>query len=315
MLDEPESAESNVESAQPKRSARVRPFLIRLGISIGGIFLLLAGGTWYWYHHRPQPPDIHRRLFEGIEYRRISRKYPRPIVIHVVRIDLSASEIGFRVTPPDQAGDRPLRARTTSGFLRDFDVQLAINGDGFSPWWSHTLWDYYPRIGDAVGVAGYAASAGKAYSRAQHGPATLFISRDNRVTIGKPDGAVNEAISGLHLMLEDGKPAIRPRPVNDEPHPRTALGLDESGGNVFILVVDGRQPNYSEGVLLTELVDLMREFGVWEGINLDGGGSTTLVAQGADGRPEVLNCPIDNRIPGRERAVANHIGVFARPLR
>lgn len=46
-------------------------------------------------------------------------------------------------------------------------------------------------------------------------------------------------------------------------------------------------------------------------MNLDGGGSTTLVMEGDNGQPVLLNSPIDSRIPGRERAVANHLGIFA----
>jgi len=34
--------------------------------------------------------------------------------------------------------------------------------------------------------------------------------------------------------------------------------------------------------------------------------------QRRDGRPVQLNSPIDNRIPGRERPVANHLGIYAR---
>ena len=114
-------------------------------------------------------------------------------------------------------------------------------------------------------------------------------------------------------MLKSGKTIITPHFEETEPHPRTAVGIDRAGKTLVILLVDGRQPNYSEGVLLPELAELMHEFGIWDGINLDGGGSTTLVAEGKDGRPVVLNCPIDNRIPGRERPVANHLGIFAGP--
>jgi hypothetical protein len=44
-------------------------------------------------------------------------------------------------------------------------------------------------------------------------------------------------------------------------------------------------------------------------MSLDGGGSSTLVIEGEDGLPEILNSPIDSYIPGRERPVANHLGI------
>jgi hypothetical protein len=48
-------------------------------------------------------------------------------------------------------------------------------------------------------------------------------------------------------------------------------------------------------------------------MNLDGGGSSTLVRQGTGGRPLALNSPIDLQIPGRQRYVGNHLGIYARP--
>jgi exopolysaccharide biosynthesis protein len=74
--------------------------------------------------------------------------------------------------------------------------------------------------------------------------------------------------------------------------------------------VDGRQPFYSEGITLKELADLMISLGAQNAMNLDGGGSSTMVVEGEDGRPRILNSPIDNYIPGRERPVANHLGIF-----
>jgi hypothetical protein len=45
-------------------------------------------------------------------------------------------------------------------------------------------------------------------------------------------------------------------------------------------------------------------------MNLDGGGSSTLVIEGEDGQPVILNSPIDHYIPGTERPVANHLGIY-----
>ena len=76
-------------------------------------------------------------------------------------------------------------------------------------------------------------------------------------------------------------------------------------------MIDGRQPGYSEGVSLGELADLMIEYGADHAINLDGGGSSTLVVEGTDGTARILNSPIHGRIPGRERPVANQLGIYA----
>jgi exopolysaccharide biosynthesis protein len=76
------------------------------------------------------------------------------------------------------------------------------------------------------------------------------------------------------------------------------------------MVVDGRQNGYSEGVTFPELGELLISYGVYTGVNLDGGGSSTLVIKGADGKPRVLNSPIDLNVPGKERAVGNHLGLY-----
>jgi exopolysaccharide biosynthesis protein len=50
-------------------------------------------------------------------------------------------------------------------------------------------------------------------------------------------------------------------------------------------------------------------YGVYTGISFDGGGSSTMVIEGVDKRPRVLNTPVNENTVGRERAVANHLGI------
>ncbi len=87
-------------------------------------------------------------------------------------------------------------------------------------------------------------------------------------------------------------------------HPRTAVGFNRDSSKVYLFTVDGRQPGYSTGMSLFELADYMLEWGVTEGINLDGGGSTTMVVRG-----NVVNSPSDG---GGERSVANALMVISR---
>lgn len=144
----------------------------------------------------------------------------------------------------------------------------------------------------------------------------MYISADNEVTFSAPDFEPFHAISGNWLLVENGVFSTPNELVRDSQiqQPRTAVGLDESGRKLLLLLVDGRQPNYSEGVTVAELADLLIEYGAYTALNFDGGGSVTLVIEGEDGRPQVLNSPIHTRIPGRERPVANHLGVYARRL-
>ncbi len=276
-----------------------------------GFVGLAAAGWRFWFTHRPQPAPITRQLFPGVHYERLTRKSPRAQVIHLVRIPLARPGIRFLVTPADAVTGGEVRARTTSQFLRESGVQIAINAAAFSPWWSNTPWDYYPHVGDPVDVHGLAVSDGRRYSEPSEKHPAFGITRQNRVRFDDLKDAHN-ACSGKSPLLRAGKPVDWPIRVDagDEPHPRTAVAVDREEKELLLVLVDGRQPNYSEGATRAELAEIVREAGGYHALNLDGGGSTALVIEGPDGKPAQLNTPIDNYLPGRERPVANHLGVF-----
>jgi hypothetical protein len=79
-------------------------------------------------------------------------------------------------------------------------------------------------------------------------------------------------------------------------HPRTAVGFSRDSSTLILLTVDGRSEN-SGGMTLVELAGVMRELGAWQALNFDGGGSTTMVIDGA-----VVNHPSDKE---GEREVGN----------
>jgi exopolysaccharide biosynthesis protein len=93
-----------------------------------------------------------------------------------------------------------------------------------------------------------------------------------------------------------------------EMHPRTAVGVDSDTGEVLLLVVDGRQDD-SRGYTMVELANLMIDLGADEAVNLDGGGSSTMIAKNRNGNMAVLNDPSD----GFQRWVANAIEVTYTP--
>lgn len=297
---------------------------LRNPVAIISAFLLIAilasGAYWFWSKIRPQPPPREQLLFQGVRYQRLVRQDPRPMVIHIATVNLRQPGLSVLVTPGDPDADLPLTARTTSRFLADFDLQLAVNGDGFTPWRSNGLLDYYPKAGDPVTPLGFSASKGTVYAQDLFNHPTLYISRTNTARFNSPPGRIYNAISGNPILVLQGKPAVggkdhSPDQSEDDPaglsQPRTAIGLDKNNRNLIIVVVDGRQPGYSEGVTLNELAQILIEAGAFTGMNLDGGGSSTMVKQGSLGRPVALNTPIDSQIPGRERNVGNHLGIYA----
>ncbi|MGZ9223888.1 MAG: hypothetical protein ACXW4Q_17415, partial [Anaerolineales bacterium] len=109
--------------------------------SITGIFILMSlciGGYLLYDRGRPAPVPMKQKLYEGVTYRRVVQVFPRPMIAHVLEIDTKVNGIEFLVTPPDSEGETPLKARTTSQFLEEYGVQVAVNGDKFYPWWSHS---------------------------------------------------------------------------------------------------------------------------------------------------------------------------------
>jgi exopolysaccharide biosynthesis protein len=106
------------------------------------------------------------------------------------------------------------------------------------------------------------------------------------------------------------KGEVAPDLDGQEREPRTALGTNRNGRYLYLVVVDGRQPLYSDGATFTELAELLIDQGAFIAMSLDGGGSSTLVVEGEDGSPMILNSPIDHYIPGTERPVGTHLGVY-----
>lgn len=294
----------------------LRVFLTLLIVNVLILFALIV-----WYFNRPLPQEVKDQpLFHGVTFTREVHRQPFPLILHVVKVNLNADGIELLVTPADDRTDPyPYSARTTSAFLQEFDVQLAVNGDFFDPWRDNGFWDTYPHTGDGVNTRGLTIARGEIITEGYTPPSayrTLYITRDNRASFERPQDSVYNAISGYIMAVENGEVVVKQG--NDayleQRHPRTAVALDQTGETLMLFVVDGRQPNYSEGATLLELGNIILGYGGYNALVLDGGGSTTLVIEDEQGNPIQLNSSIHNRIPARERPIPNHLGIFARPL-
>lgn len=109
-----------------------------------------------------------------------------------------------------------------------------------------------------------------------------------------------QGVSFLPVLIKSGQPQAVPREWETTKQPRTIIG-EYANGDFILIVVDGRQSDWSSGVTLERLQIKLAELGVKEGYNLDGGGSSTMVFKG-----KVLNRPAD----GQQRAVANNIVIL-----
>jgi hypothetical protein len=289
------------------RSKKIFGFLLFILFGL----ILLAGGYFLFSRDRPAPVPVKEKIMGGVTYQRIVRYLPHSMIAHVLIIDKKDKKMQFMVTPPDDVDGGALKARTTSQFLEEFGVQIAINGDGFHPWWSRSPVDYYPHEGEPVTPNGFTASYGDRYADGLQDirpEPTLYISRRNELTFNRPPGKIFHALSGDRMLIQGND--ILPDLDDTEIDPRTAIGINQNGRFIYLVVVDGRQPFYSEGATYAELAQLLQDLGAFYAMSLDGGGSSTMVIEGENGEPVILNSPIDSYIPLRERPVANHLGVF-----
>jgi exopolysaccharide biosynthesis protein len=119
----------------------------------------------------------------------------------------------------------------------------------------------------------------------------------------------DDVVNGAGVLVLDGKPVEawageRLAESFFGRHPRTIVGADRAG-DVWLVTVDGRQPGYSVGMTLAELRQLAVDLGLVDALNLDGGGSTTMVVG-----DEVVNRPSD---PVGPRSVSDVLLVLPRP--
>lgn len=116
----------------------------------------------------------------------------------------------------------------------------------------------------------------------------------NGLSVKRLDEA-DHIVNGAGLLRRAGAPVtnwretegLNPTTFIDVRHPRTLIGVDRRGA-IWLVAIDGRQPSYSVGMTFSELLRLCDRLELRDALNLDGGGSTTMVVKGA-----VVNKPSD----------------------
>ncbi|BCJ66728.1 phosphodiester glycosidase family protein [Polymorphospora rubra] len=164
-------------------------------------------------------------------------------------------------------------------------------------------------VGGAAGEGAIPAGTTVLLGRDAGADALAALRPGDPVTVAyrpKPsDGSeLHAAVGGNHVLVRDG---VAQNIGDVNPEPRTAVGFSADGRRMILLTVDGRQAD-SRGVTLTELGRMMVELGAHHALNLDGGGSSTLLAREPGAAAvQVENSPSD----GSERAVPNGLAIFA----
>ncbi len=286
-----------------------------------------------------------RHPFAGVTHIHRSDSVPRPVSIHLIKVDLATPGLSFKLSGRSAVGPREALRQTTLEFLEQEHAQLAINGHFFEP---------FPSTERDADLIGLAASQGdvfsgfelpkQSYALVARAPA-LNIDAENRASIvhadpGDADGmrvreevTLHNAISGSAQIITGGVVTIpdyademRPEGLLTEggpgsysnqrswyavPNARTIIGLTEDRRTLILFTVDNASG--SRGLTVTEAASLLlRDYAVHDALNLDGGGSVTLVEQdAASGKGRLLNVPAGSP---RIRAVASSLAIFARRL-
>ncbi len=213
---------------------------------------------------------------------------------YIAKVKLFDPEAVKVVLGQDQLGS----SETTSSAVTRTGAILGVNGGGF-----YSSGDQIRPIGNTVVdgefVNGFHPSNGDVFfagiSRNGDLIGGKFYDEESLTRLNPQQG-----VSFLPVLIKDGQPQAVPREWETTKQPRTIIG-EYANGDFILIVVDGRQSDWSSGVTLERLQYKLAELGVKEGYNLDGGGSSTMVFKG-----KVLNRPSD----GTQRAVANNIVIL-----
>ncbi len=263
---------------------------------------------------------------KGVTLKKLVLEKPRRMVAYVARVDLKEPGISFTGTERDPLWGKPMpdytnetwlvntKRETTADFMmrkrsEGKNVEIAVNTSGWRPWGGAGCYSTY------AALYRYAASEGMEVSHGKDPERGVFfiVRKDGQVLIRPhvPVSMTNDvtiAVYGNRRILRRGVRTADADPAKAvDVHPRTAFGLSRDRKTFVILAVDGRQPGYSEGATCADLADLLLREGCWDAINMDGGGSTSLVIYDREHkRPIMLN----HHANGYVRKTALNLGLI-----
>ncbi len=220
---------------------------------------------------------------EGITLRSaVTNLFNSSQAIYVVDIDTAEGtfELGVAVAGP------PL---VTSAFAVQEKAIVAVNATFFNMAEGYNV--HYVKVDDSIvattdekefGIraTGLFTADGEASDISLWGP-----EREDAGVVNAEDAIV----SGPLLIDDRTDMPLDSINFNTNRHPRTMVGITGNRHLLFV-VVDGRQPGYADGMSLFELRALAHSLGCTDALNLDGGGSTTMVVDG-QGINGVVNRP------------------------
>lgn len=268
--------------------------------------------------------------------------------INLVKIDLQAPGLGFKLSPDNGAAAGETTTQRTLDFLKKENAQLAVNVHFFS------LTNANAAV--STTLTGFAASNGTVYSAFEPAPLPngllpyaltanspgINISANNIariVNVGASQTSLAEGIAPYNTLSGSGQvithgvkslptivgtvtgpgqivtksvPPFSGAPLGnwytDQIAARTAMGLSADNRILYIFTADAA--GGSNGMTVSEVADYLLGHGVHNLINLDGGGSTTLAMED----PLTHVDSVVNVVAGSGRYVGSSLAVFAAPV-
>ena len=224
----------------------------------------------------------HNTISDGIVVKSVTTNlFDSFQAIYVAEIDTTIAEVEFGISVPDTL-------LQTSIISENVNAILAINGTFFNMKQGGNC--HFISIGDEIvsfteerefdtRATGIFMSEGKSIS----------IARWNRDKENCWSAKSKYAMVSGPLFIDDNIDIfLWDNEFVKKRHPRSFIGSTKTG-KILLVVVDGRQPEYAEGMSLFELRLLARSLGCTDALNLDGGGSSTLYVNGLG----VVNKPSD----------------------
>ena len=276
------------------------------------LVLLLSAGC----APAPEVPDVEgwtlleektQEAPDGISYR--ERLYQdteeKPYRVCILELDpakvtlqTGTSQNGYELMPSVK---QTVREHALAALQDGVNVVAAVNGDYFD------IESTYIPTGLSVknGVMIRDNSRNRPYSAVTK-EGQYLISRGG--IDGIDPNTLDMAVGGHYILVWDGEqqePNLVDAPWTTK-HPRTLAGVREDG-TILLVVIDGRQPELSNGATLIECAQLMDSLGAVKAINHDGGGSSTMLIRDGENF-QVMNSPSD----GNERRVFCSIQVVAK---
>lgn len=258
----------------------------------------------------------------------IERRAPdgQPIRGLLATIDLRDPRVEIVVTsaleqPIEAAPSAEARLEPVDVWARRANVDLAINANFFGR--ADRAKEFV--LNAPADIIGLSVSDAKVISPPREfkgkGDPALVFGKDRRASVVRQGatltGDVFDAVAGIggsesdptrgdQLVTAGTSTADTARVEPKARHPRTAAGVSKDGWTLYLVTIDGRQKDWSVGMTLPELAALLIELGSHDAINLDGGGSTTMIYREPGSSTYQTNRPSEK---SGFRPVANALGI------